>query len=274
MLISSNSGTHSGRPGKPRFSLFEAAEFLAKLGFEAIDVNFCRCTYQEPFEREDILDGDNWKEEILRLKDKLAELNLVPVLSHQPFRYDYKSPIPAYEHEMMFRAIDACSLLGIPYTVVHPLREKNEEKTMLIDKTVEVFTPIQKYAAERGVCLAMENMFNTTADELVEIVDRVGCAACWDTGHANFGHQPQGESIRKLGHRLKALHINDNFGQSDNHTPPFLGTTNWPEVMQALKDINYDGPFNYEVMTHRLPDENREEYSAYLVKTAKYLLSL
>ena len=274
MLLSSNSGTHAGRPDKLRYTLFESVDFRAEMGFEAIDVNFCRCTYNEPKERESILDGDNWQENVLRLKEKIEEKHLVPCMSHLPFRFDYASPIPAHEHPMTYRAIDACSLLGIPYAVCHPLRADDKEKTMLVEKTIEVFTPLQQYATARGVSLAMENMKNTTAEQLVEIVDRVGCVACWDTGHANFGGIPQGESIRKLGKRLKALHINDNYGLADNHTPPYLGTVNWNEVMDALKEISYDGPFNYEVMNGKLPETVRAEYAAYLVKVGRHLLSL
>ena len=274
MLLSSNSGTHAGRPGKIRYTLFESVDFLADMGFEAIDVNFCRVTYKETNEREFILDGDDWQENVLRLKEKIQERGLVPYMSHLPFRFDYDSPIPAHEHPLMYRSIDACALLGIPYAVCHPLRANDEEKTMLVEKTIEAFTPIQEYAAARGVSLAMENLKNTTAEQLVEIVDRVGCVACWDTGHANFGGIPQGPSLRLLGKRLKALHINDNYGKADNHTPPYLGTVDWDEVMGALKDFGYDGAFNYEVMNNKLPESVRAEYAIYLVKTGRHLLSL
>ena len=58
MLISTNSGLYSARPNEPRISLEEAMDFFARVGFEAVDVNFCATIYREPFRHEPILDGD------------------------------------------------------------------------------------------------------------------------------------------------------------------------------------------------------------------------
>ena len=57
---------------------------------------------------------------------------------------------------------------------------------------------------------------------------------CWDTGHANRNSDDQIPSIMRLGGRIKALHVNDNLGQTDLHIMPFLGNVPWEDVMHAL----------------------------------------
>ncbi|MBQ8815591.1 MAG: sugar phosphate isomerase/epimerase [Lachnospiraceae bacterium] len=274
MLLCSNSGTHAANQGEKRYSLFEAVDFLAEVGFEAIDVNFCKTTFQSPEGREDCLDGDNWQENMYRLKARIKEKGLVAALSHLPFHFDYASDVPVYEHPMMYRSIDACAILNIPYAVFHPLSSKGTEKKTLVEETIQAYTPVAEYALKKGVMLAVENMKHTTAEELIGISERLNCGVCWDTGHANYGGVKQGESLRALGKRLKALHINDNYGKGDNHTPPFLGTIDWMEVMGALREIEYGGVFNYEIKNSRVPESARKEYAEYLVKVGKYLLSL
>ena len=63
----------------------------------------------------------------------------------------------------------------------------------------------------------------------------------------------QGGFIRAAAGRLRALHIDDNEGRTDQHLAPFAsGTVPWAETMAALREIGYDGLFNLE-----LPGENK-----------------
>ena len=82
---------------------------------------------------------------------------------------------------------------------------------------------------------------------------------CWDTGHGALSGQDQGEAIRKIGKRLKAMHVNDNHAlpKQDEHLMPFYGTIDWLVIMEALKDIGYSHDFAYELKqaTQTLPPE-------------------
>ena len=88
-------------------------------------------------------------------------------------------------------------------------------------------------------------------DELIELVDSYNdpmVAVCWDTGHANGMKFDQARAIRTIGKRLKNLHINDNHNcNRDEHLLPFMGTVDWPAVMKALADIDYEGDLTLEV---------------------------
>lgn len=81
--------------------------------------------------------------------------------------------------------------------------------------------------------------------EFAKFVNHPLFHACWDTGHANCeGNQYQ--EIMDIGEELYAVHINDNRGFQDEHIIPFMGTMNMDEVMHALLDVGFKGPFTLE----------------------------
>ena len=192
--------------------------------------------------------------------------------THLPF-YNYEMDDKerlAFCDQMTYRAIDASAYIGAKYAVIHPQRDA--EKHTLIDRTVALLTPFNEYAKACGVTLCVENMYTTYPEELREIVDRMACGACWDVGHANFGKHPQYESMTLLGKRIRVLHLHDNYGTRDDHSMPYFGTIDWDEIMRALRDIGYEGTFNYEVAATHLPMALREDHARYLVDAAKMLL--
>lgn len=269
MLISANTGLHSLIPGKPRYNMYETMDFLADAGFEAVDVNFCATIYTGEYNHEPILDGD-WKSNIQTLKDRIAANNMVVSHTHLPFRYDHETSANYFEDPLMLRSIEASALLGAPYAVCHPIVDKNGET--LIDETVDTFLPLAKQAEQFGTILAMENMFSTTAAQLSEIADRLECGVCWDIGHANIGRHSQADSLRLLKDRVKTLHLHDNYITGDHHNAPYFGTIDWAEIVALLKEIGYQGTFNYEVIRTNIPDELHMAHAKYLVKAAQLML--
>ena len=101
-------------------------------------------------------------------------------------------------------------------------------------------------------------------------------ARCIDTGHANMVGLNVPDMIRQVGSHLKATHINDNYGIKDEHFSPFNGTIPWKEVVQALRDIDYQECFAFE--THHLTSMYPKEVQPYLVDFSyalgEYLLKL
>ena len=71
--------------------------------------------------------------------------------------------------------------------------------------------------------------------------------------------QNQPQAIRKIGSRLKAMHIHDNHGlpRGDEHLLPYFGTVDWPPILEAIHAIGYDNNFSLEVKqaTYNLPPE-------------------
>ena len=55
--------------------------------------------------------------------------------------------------------------------------------------------------------------------------------------------------------------------------PPFVGTIDWRDAMAGLREIGFDGFFNYEIATARVPEALREDFARYLVSAAKEIIS-
>lgn len=285
LLLSSNSGLYSARQNAPRFSIMEAVDFLADMGFEAIDVNFSATITRGEFDHEPMLDGDNWRERMAALKAKAAAKGLQILHSHAPFRYKYQdteNPLYPQWNEMMRRSIEATGLLGGKHIVVHPVVTSDRTAT-LMDETLRALDPLARYGEQFGVRLAVENMFSTAPEQLAEIADRLGADVCWDNGHAHIHGLDQEKSLALLGKRVKVLHIHDNFGKRDGpvadwskcdlHQPPFLGDMDWDSFIRGLDRIGFDGPFNYEVQSKSIPEPMREIHARYLVQAAEELMA-
>lgn len=175
------------------------------------------------------------------------------------------------------RSIERGAKLGVKWVVLHPgsptgLGADPELWEATRRYNVDVFRGFVKTAERVGTGVAVENMiggargarFGATVPDLLWLVDEVGgpFAICWDTGHAELSKVPQGRALRAIGRRLAALHINDNDGLEDRHWTPFRGQANWDEILEALREIGYEGPFNGE-----LPGEQKATPT--VVKTAK-----
>ncbi|MBT9775715.1 TIM barrel protein [Clostridium sp. MCC353] len=280
MLISVNSGLHSARPGKERIPMEEALAFFADTGFEAVDINFSAVIREGELDHEPVLDGENWRERIQGLKTLAQELGLVISHSHAPFQFRYgdkEDPDYGFCREMMLRSIEATSILGAEYIVVHPVVSGDKKKT-LVRESIEALAEYVEYGREFGIKLAVENMSCTGVEELLEIAGGVSGAVCLDSGHANIYGMDLYQAVLELKDRLKVLHLHDNFGKlgegvhCDKHLPPFFGTIDWEMFVKGLREAGYQGTFNYEVNVSRIPEEAREGMARCLVSTARALL--
>ena len=280
MLISVNSGLHSARPGKERIPMEEALIFFADMGFEAVDINFSAVIRKGELDHEPVLDGDCWRERIRGIKARADDLGLVISHSHAPFQFRYddkENPEYAFCSDMMFRSIEATSILGAKYIVVHPLVSADKKKT-LVKESIEELAVHAEFGRKLGVKLAVENMTSTSVEEILEIAGGVSQAVCLDTGHGNIHGMDLYQAVLELNDRLKVLHLHDNFGKlgegvhCDKHLPPYFGTIDWELFVKGLTETGYQGTFNYEVNVSRIPEEAREEMARYLVSVARTLL--
>jgi D-psicose/D-tagatose/L-ribulose 3-epimerase len=131
--------------------------------------------------------------------------------------------------------------------------EEREDDMQIL---VEILRDLSDYAAERGIVLGVEPLnrfetsFMTTAEQVIELVDRVNHPACkimLDTFHMNIEEDSLGDAIRAVGPRLIQVHSNEN-----NRGTPGKGHVPWQEVAQALKDIGFDGVLVIESFTNKV----------------------
>lgn len=191
--------------------------------------------------------------------------------------------------EKLFRWIDMYEEIGIKNMVLHcdNLTETNLSREEKIEKNIEKLQILAEYIKNKEITVCLENLrphspeetelVDRSADDLLYIIERIGSSKfgiCLDTGHLNLTDKNQREFILKAGDKLKALHIADNDGNTDQHLMPFnRGTVDFPEIIKALKEIKYNGIFNLEIPGERsIPLELRDAKIEYIKAFYQYLM--
>ena len=188
-------------------------------------------------------------------------------------RYGYTIPQGhlSFEHglcdddilEHLKPELDAFIVAGIGKAVLHANGGKELSDEERYDRWVRNLRKLSEYVEGTGVTICLENLFTNhqcrTANQLKSLIKDAGgknLGICLDTGHLHLCRanktieHTHREFILEAGDLLQALHIADNNGIADVHQMPFsarLGV-DWKEVMQALRDVDYKGLFNLEIL--------------------------
>lgn len=207
-------------------------------------------------------------DEITAASDKLG-IRLVQ--AHSPMGTPLTDPDGIFLADTI-RCVDACGAWGIPNLVVHSGYTPGLTVKETFAANREFFMPILERAERYGVNILVEN-FNkmcvpglywidnaTDLLGLIEYVDHPLFHAVWDAGHANLQEMSQDGELRLLGSHVRALHIQDNLGDTDSHLLPFLGTMSLDAVMNGLLDIGYNGYFTFEVGGIFTPPQQRRSF--------------
>lgn len=289
-LSTSTSILYKNKNFNRHYDIEESIRLCAESGFRHVDVNF----YDQGLEGNPLAE-DHWEEWVDRIRTQ-AEKSGVTIYQTHAFCYrtaestDFTIDRPWFE-ERIRRSIVASQRLGAEWTVIHPA-DFSRDPTYSFEKckafNCEYWKPFVDLGAKCHVGIAFENMFQSgfkqrycsQVDEIIDLVDTFHdnlVGICWDTGHAALSGQPQGESIRKIGSRLKAMHINDNHAlpKQDEHLMPFYGSINWLEIMEALKEVDYQHDFAYELKqaTQTLPPELCSEMLCFLYHLGMNLIA-
>lgn len=149
------------------------------------------------------------------------------------------------------------NLVGPFYSAVgRTWQQSADEREQDMKILVNILKDLADYAGKKGVTLGLEPLnrfetsFITTADQAIELVDRVNHPALkimLDTFHMNIEENSMGDAFRKVGSRLLQVHSNEN-----NRGTPGAGHVPWKEVAQALKDIKFDGVLVIESFTSKV----------------------
>lgn len=267
MKVSAATGIYQQRGDSPiHRDLNEVITVLHDIGYDTFDLSLA--SLEQP---EFILKGDDWEKKIDRLGNTAAKLGVTFFQSHLPFVPNCSmQAYPAFQtpgyRELFFeytrRAYCASAMLGIKWTVLHPLTfpEHNYENKASMEGNHALYDSYVELGVKRGVGTAIENMVPPQGwklgmiycqhyEQLIELVDSFAdpmVGICWDTGHANLSFLDQERALRTIGSRLKVLHINDNHGMRDEHVLPYMGTVDWDALIRGLVEIGYDGALSYE----------------------------
>lgn len=231
----------------------EQIKRLFRAGFRYIDLSLYTHRDNEEF----MCDG--WREHARELRKRAEDMGMRFVQAHSigfnPIGERDEAWKRAFDETV--RSIEVCGELGIESTAVHSGVMKGIGKEEYFEKNAAFYRMLLPVCEKTGVNVLIENStkanmgdcyFFFTGKDMAEFIEYVGhplLNAVWDTGHANV-EGPQYQEILAVAPYLKAIHFNDNNGKKDEHLAPYLGTLDIDEVMHALIDSRFKGPFTLE----------------------------
>ena len=279
-----------------KYSLTAAADFLADAGFHGVDLSLDEL---EP-------DGDDAIRSVLySFGNRAAARGLTIPMCHLPFFMP--SPDDAAAMARFSREITAglrmASMLKIPDAVIHPIvrHESRRNRDFWLADNVTFLAPIRELAGRLCIILSIENMtgkpyathpseavYGSTAQDILELAERLDTMVCWDFGHANLTGLCQSAELEKLRGRVRCLHIHDNDGATDAHRIPFDcpdstplgGAVDWEDAAEGLRLCEFlstsNKCINLELKASNLPSDPsaRLSHAARAVYAAKRLANM
>lgn len=117
------------------------------------------------------------------------------------------------------------------------------------NNTLDTLKQVAAYALERGIDVCIEptssdsNIVDCPDDALL-MMEQSGMpnvGIMFDTAHAIFRQEDPADYVYTAGKNLKHIHLTD-----DNRMPPGTDGYDYYPVMQALKDVGFDGYVTFE----------------------------
>lgn len=273
MEISTSTNIVAFTPGRMRNPMDYCIRECAKGGYRVLDINFCEA--MNPCSR---MRDDDWEVYVAELAALGHECGVSFRQSHLPYYDLFRQPEPDATMELLIaRSIRASAMLGVRWAVTHPgtvYTSSDPERSMAAN--LDYYRPHLETARSCGIGLCLENDFGMVPGqpgrmlycsdlwELTQLVDAFQdpehMGICYDFGHANLcpgvDHR---KNLNHIGHRLRALHIQDNHGKEDEHLMPFYGTIDWQQCMAGLADIGYQGDLTFEIQEfgRHLPNDQK-----------------
>ncbi len=191
--------------------------------------------------------------------------------------------------EVLKRWLELFESVGVRSAVLHASGGAELTTEERFERRVAAIAKLADFVKGSGLTICLENLCGEgnprTAEDLLALIDAAGgseeLGICLDTGHLNVVRRKYGVDatqrgfILTAGSRLKALHIADNDGSSDQHQLPFArGNVNMREVVAALREVGYDRLFNFEIPgeSGNCPAEFKVEKLRYARSIGEFLL--
>ena len=211
------------------------------------------------FGKKDKFDEINFFNSASSIVSLMNEYDISPLTVHLPFLpkdiIDPSNPDKNARDkavEIQSALIKKCAEVGIKIAVIHPSCEPYSifERGERLKFASDTLSRISENADESGVKLAIENLPRTCLtcvhEEHTLLLKQVPKAfACFDTNHSL--RQTNVDFIKALGNKIITTHFSDYDMINERHLLPFLGRNDWPGIMKALEETDYNGPITYEV---------------------------
>ena len=261
-------------PLRDRFGEEKAFEMIKNAGFDGVDYSF------NGFQGEGI-GLDNHLENARETKRLLVKYGLVAHQAHAPFvfRYGDEMSVENKDFHDIVKCFEYASIIGCKVVIVHSL--KMPDMSEFFDYNYTYYKTLEPYAKKYGVKIAVENLRNSrfhTPEELDDFVKRLDSdtfTICVDVGHcAITGCAPEKYIAGMEKGTIECVHLHDTDCVIDCHWTPYQGNHNWSEILSALKENEYSGDMNLEVIHtfDNIPDELLPDAVNYVAKVGRYMI--
>ena len=239
--------------------LRKCMELAKSAGFDGIEL---------ALDEESMVSMKSTKEDILEVK-KMAEeigLELYSVASGLYWQYNYTSANPEnvkYAKEITKKQLQVASWLGCDTILVVPgavevAFDPGEvvEYDVAYERALEALRELAPVAEELNVHIGVENVWNRfllSPMEMRDFIDKVGSThvgSYFDVGNVLYDGYPE-HWIKILNKRIKKVHFKDYrraAGDLHGFVDLLAGDVNWPNVMEQLNKVDYDGFVTAEML--------------------------
>ena len=241
------------------FDDFTSIAMAKQLGFDAISYDFY------PMPQNTQMFTADFREYAARVRQCLEAHGLRCNQAHAPdgqFGEPWSEEQPAFG--AILRAMEAASILGAPYIVIHTIRIPAGEDVSFETYNYGFLKSLEPYSRRFGIQIALENLPDRdktrqyyipgffgapeAVNAMLRKLDSDRFVFCLDTGHASLaGLEPEDFIAAVDSQYLKLIHIQDTDYKTDSHMLPYVGDFHWEAIMQSLKRIDYAGDFTYEI---------------------------
>lgn len=143
--------------------------------------------------------------------------------------------------------------------VIHPSAEPiaDEERAARIQASKKSLRELAVTAKELNIPLLVENLPRTclgnTSTELLDIINGIdNTAICFDVNHLLI--ESQITFVKNTKGKIQSTHMSDYDRKNERHWLPGEGVIDWNELLSALIESGYKGPFIYEASRGKEPN--------------------
>lgn len=235
--------------------VYENIPKLAQIGYDAVEVAGVTTTFYQAPKMKQAADAAG-----------VAVSSVCTICSELDLAYPRKG-VRQQGVDYMKRVVDFAAELGAGRVIINPTRLTKWTPLAELEEELawgaEGVRQVADYAQPLGVKLCVEvwNRYDTylinRAEQGRAFVDRVGhpnLGVMLDTFHLNIEEVDMAQAIRETKGYLTHLHVGDS-----NRAAPGMGHMDFVPILQAVKDIGYDGYVTMELVPPGADPETYED---------------